>query len=488
MNFIASWFLPALAAVAGPTLIHLLNRRRYRTQQWAAMQFLLEAVKRNRRAIQMRDLILLAIRTFIVLLFVLAMARPYWVGGGQQAYNGSEPIHAVIVLDNSLSMGYTALDKSLLDNAKSQAAAFVETLPSGSEVSVIPMCTQPHWFSVGAYSSREDALNAIEQIRVVDQSADLRLAAEQATFALEQDSNVQTKRVILLGDLQTHGWQDSNLEQTLGSLGDVQVVAVQPAATDNSWISDFYLRDGIADAESTAHFIGTVRHEGVEPRTDVTVSLIINDQVVAEQILQLQPGQAATVNFEHQFVTAGSSKEPEFARAELTLDTDRLPMDDRRVCVVPVIARVPVVFIDQYGRDEDLDRGRLGESFMLRHLLAPTLGEDIEHKSLIDVIHRTIEDFTIEDLQDARCVIISGSVAPNIADVVTLREYAEQGGLTGAVCADDAVAVPRIELQVHLLEEHLPAEVHADVGHRDHGSPLWPHRVRGHEQSRPGSA
>ena len=282
MNFIASWFLPALAAVAGPTLIHLLNRRRYRTQQWAAMQFLLEAVKRNRRAIQIRDLILLAIRTFIVLLFVLAMARPYWVGGGQQAYNGSEPIHAVIVLDNSLSMGYTALDKSLLDNAKSQAAAFVETLPSGSEVSVIPMCTQPHWFSVGAYSSREDALNAIEQIRVVDQSADLRRAAEQATLALEQDSNVQTKRVILLGDLQTHGWQDSNLEQTLGSLGDVQVVAVQPAATDNSWISDFYLRDGIADAESTAHFIGTVRHEGVEPRTDVTVSLIINDQVVAE--------------------------------------------------------------------------------------------------------------------------------------------------------------------------------------------------------------
>ncbi len=428
MNFLASWFLPALAAVAGPTLIHLLNRRRYRTQQWAAMQFLREAVKRNRRAIQIRDLVLLAIRTLVVLLFVLAMARPYWVGGGQQAYNGSEPIHAVIVVDNSLSMGYTALDKSLLDDAKAQASAFIETLPSGSEVSVIPMCTQPHWFSVGAYSSREDALNAVEQIRVVDQSADLRAAAEQAGIALEQDSSVQTKRVIMLGDLQSHGWQDNNLEETLATLGDLQIVAVQPTETDNSWISDFYLRDGIADAESTAHFIGTVRHEGIEPRSNVTVSLIIDDQVVAEQILQLEPGQATTVNFEHQFVTAGSSREPVFARAELTLDADRLPMDDRRVCVVPVIARVPVVFIDQYGQDEDLERGRLGESFMLRHLLSPILEEDVEHKSLIDVLHRTIEDFTIEDLQDARCVIIAGSVAPNVADVVTLREYAEQGG------------------------------------------------------------
>ena len=75
MNFLASWFLPALAAVAGPTLIHLLNRRRYRTQQWAAMQFLREAVKRNRRAIQIRDFILLAIRTLVVLLFVLVQTQ-----------------------------------------------------------------------------------------------------------------------------------------------------------------------------------------------------------------------------------------------------------------------------------------------------------------------------------------------------------------------------------------------------------------------------
>ena len=226
MNFLASWFLPALAAVAGPTLIHLLNRRRYRTQQWAAMQFLREAVKRNRRAIQIRDFILLAIRTLVVLLFVLAMARPYWIGGGQQAYNGTEPIHAVIVLDNSLSMSYTALDKSLLDEAKSQATNFIETLPSGSEVSVIPMCRQPHWFNVGAYSSREDALNAVDQIRVVDQEANLRTAAEKARLALNEDSGVQTKRVVLLGDLQANGWQDNSLEETLNALGDVQVVAV----------------------------------------------------------------------------------------------------------------------------------------------------------------------------------------------------------------------------------------------------------------------
>ena len=76
MNFFAASFLTASVAIAGPTLIHLLNRRRYRTQPWAAMQFLRNAVKRNRRAVQIRDLILLALRTLAVLFFVLAMAQP----------------------------------------------------------------------------------------------------------------------------------------------------------------------------------------------------------------------------------------------------------------------------------------------------------------------------------------------------------------------------------------------------------------------------
>ena len=124
MNFFAISFLTASVAIAGPTLIHLLNRRRYRTQPWAAMQFLRNAVKRNRRAVQIRDLILLTLRTLAVLFFVLAMARPYWVGSGSQVYQNNEPVHAVVVLDNSLSMGYTSAQTSLLEEAKEQISQF----------------------------------------------------------------------------------------------------------------------------------------------------------------------------------------------------------------------------------------------------------------------------------------------------------------------------------------------------------------------------
>ena len=101
------------------------------------MAFLREAVRRNKRLIEIRDMLLLILRTLAVALFIFAMARPFWVSDGGSAYQG-EPIHAVIVIDNSLSMGYVQLDKTQLDIAKEKAKAFIEELPKGSEISIIP--------------------------------------------------------------------------------------------------------------------------------------------------------------------------------------------------------------------------------------------------------------------------------------------------------------------------------------------------------------
>ena len=429
MNFFAASFLTASVAIAGPTLIHLLNRRRYRTQPWAAMQFLRNAVKRNRRAVQIRDFILLALRTLAVAFFVLAMARPYWVGSGSQVYQNNEPVHAVVVIDNSLSMGYTSAQTSVLEEAKLQIAQFIELLPSGSEISIIPLCAQPNWFNVGGFASRDDALNALHQIEVVDLQADIRSGTERALIASKKDSAIQTKRFVFLGDLQKDSWEANDLDEVFGKLGDVQIVPVQPPLRENSWVSEFYLRDGIADAESTAVFVAEVRHEGETAREAIPVSLEIDGDIVSTRIIDLVPQQTISLVFEHQFTSAGSSKEPLFSRAVLRIDEpDYLAMDDQRVAVVPVIARVPVVFVDQHGVDENPERGRFGETYMLRHLLAPEIEDDLDHKALIDVVHRTIDSLTQEDLQDARLVVISGSIAPHHVTVETLREYVEQGG------------------------------------------------------------
>src|SRR5580704_12796165 len=72
-SFVAGSFaLAGLIAAAAPLVIHLLNRRRYRVVDWAAMDLLREALSRNKRLLHLRDLVLLALRTLCVLLFALA--------------------------------------------------------------------------------------------------------------------------------------------------------------------------------------------------------------------------------------------------------------------------------------------------------------------------------------------------------------------------------------------------------------------------------
>jgi hypothetical protein len=95
---------------------------------------------------------------------------------------------------------------------------------------------------------------------------------------------------------------------------------------------------------------------------------------------------------------------------------------------VPVVAGLPVVFVDQYGDTEDLDRGEIGETYRLRRLLAPQTSTDEEiNRQLVRIRHLTIDRLTEEVLSDARLVVIAGVESPG-ESVPLLRQYVEQGG------------------------------------------------------------
>src|SRR5207253_8209646 len=70
-----AYLLAGTALVSLPILIHLINRMRFRRVRWAAMEFLLKSQKRNRRRLIIEQLILLALRCFLVLLGVLLVSR-----------------------------------------------------------------------------------------------------------------------------------------------------------------------------------------------------------------------------------------------------------------------------------------------------------------------------------------------------------------------------------------------------------------------------
>ncbi|RMF41327.1 MAG: hypothetical protein D6753_09790 [Planctomycetota bacterium] len=89
--------------VGVPILVHLINMLRHRRQQWAAMDFLLESYRRNRRWVMLKQWLLLLARILVMLLLVAMLAQ--WVSSAQWlSWFGGQTTHHYILLDDSYSM------------------------------------------------------------------------------------------------------------------------------------------------------------------------------------------------------------------------------------------------------------------------------------------------------------------------------------------------------------------------------------------------
>ncbi len=427
--FLAPWFaLAALVAAAGPVLIHLLNRRRFRVVEWAAMDFLRQAVQRSRRVLRLRDLLLLLLRTACVLLFGLALARPY-LSRATAAISADQPVHGVVLVDNSLSMSYQELDRTLLDSAKRKTRQWIERQPSGSRFSILPLCGAAAGLNLDPLPTRDDALEALAAIQTVDRAATPAGAVQLAHEACRRAPELPAKQIVLIGDAQVTGRPPEALGPQLARLPvPVQTIRVAAEGADNAWVERFELQDQIADAATPAIFLATVRYQGRQPRRDVQVTLSIDGTSVASTTVDLVPGQAREIRFPpYRFSVAPEPGRAVFVRAMVSLTPDRLTADDRRFRVVPVVAGLPVVFVDQYGASEDPRHSRYGETYHLRRLLAPRTAVDEAVGQLIHVRHVTAEAVDRALLADARLVVVGGVANPRPL-VELLRQYVEQGG------------------------------------------------------------
>lgn len=424
--YAAAFAVAGAVAAAGPTLIHLLNRRRYKVREWAAMDFLREAIRHRRSMLRLRDLVLLVLRTVCVVLFALAMGRPYISHGGD-AYQPGQPIHAVIVVDNSLSMGYQLLKGTILDQAKAKAREFIDRLPQGSRVSLLPLCGYPAEMASTVFDDKAEAIAALDGIVVVDRLGTAAEACDMAEQALRRVPELLAKRIVLIGDQQEIGWPAGSLADVLKKLGDVQIVKVAAENVENAWIADFRAQQGAARAGEISPLLVRVRYEGPTPRANVPLTLSVDGVPVASQTLDLQPGQTRELSFPYRFDVPLEPGRMALVTASISMPPDRLAGDDTRVLVVPVLPSASVVFVDQYGAQESPEANRFGETVLLRGFLTAMTTTSDEGRPLIAARHITPELLTRDLLQDARMVFIAGVASPG-ASVPLLRDYVEQGG------------------------------------------------------------
>ena len=258
------WALPAILI---PVAVHLLNKMRYKTVDWAAMHFLLKLQKASARRAKLMEMLLLATRILLVLAIVLAFSRPL-SGGWLSRAISNDPECVLILLDRSLSMGERVSigGISKLERALEVIKYSAEQRPANRYVLLENVLRQP------LELADLKALDSLDLTTQTETAANIPAMFQSAVEYLVQNK-VGKSEVWVFSDLQASNWrsEDPSWKSTadamsgLGFATGVYVMDLSSSAPENTTVSaisaelrevDGYLTDRKRDAQAAPDSAG----------------------------------------------------------------------------------------------------------------------------------------------------------------------------------------------------------------------------------------
>ena len=119
LSFLNAGILIAGLAAIIPLLIHLFAKQKPKKIYFSSLLFIKKSLKERNKSIKIKNILLIIIRTLIILLSILAIARPALkipILKNKQAHHDTA---VAIILDNSLSMDYLTDTETEFQKAKS---------------------------------------------------------------------------------------------------------------------------------------------------------------------------------------------------------------------------------------------------------------------------------------------------------------------------------------------------------------------------------
>jgi len=461
--FVHAWLALGVLGGAIPIIIHLLNRRRFKIVRWAAMEFLLASLKKNYKRVRMENLLLLLLRVLMIVLIALALARPRLSESGLLSAVGTESRHAVILLDDSYSMGYGRGADTCFANAQKEAGEILGLLNRGDVVSLLAVSDLTRPIIKEATIDLDLVRNEIKLARPGWGGTDLRQALVAAADLLDSTKKPR-KEIFIITDMQALAWgtaqaePDAELKAALDRIGKeakVFVVDVGSGEPENTAVTRIEPVSSIIGTGSPSEFAVEVTNFGRSKRAGVEVNFLVDKFSQDKQEIDVEPGKTETVTFSHSFNTAG----PHLVQAELS--DDPLKADNIRHLAINVESVVPVLLVNGEP-DPELDKN---ETYYIERAFRPPV--EMGERQVSHVEPAVISEFGVSaaDFGKYRLVVLANlaSLAAENA-VPRLEDYVRNGGALIIFLGDRIDAAFYNEQLFKGGSGLLPARIGAEVG------------------------
>ncbi|MBN1417698.1 MAG: BatA domain-containing protein [Planctomycetes bacterium] len=359
------WLVPLVAV---PWLIYLFFRQRYQRVRWAAIEFLLRAIRKHRRRIRIENLLLLLLRTAAIAALVLCAARPV-TRSSVLAGVSSGARHWILLIDGSYSMEFREGARSLFAAARDEVRDLVQSLESTDRVLLAVAADPPRLLF-----EKPVALNDEGKAEIFDALDDLHTTARGFSLAgvlaavfdgiQRFPAGPAETRIVFWTDLQARDWLGADggprdpaaatlLSEIRAKGGRWSFVELGRRWPENLTALALEVSEGVVGVDVPLRFTARIRNQGPQRVDGAALMLRIDGEVQGNATVSLDAGAEAAVSFPSIFRSAGAHS------AEIEVRSDPLATDNRAFVALEVRERVRVLVVDGEPEADPADRETL---------------------------------------------------------------------------------------------------------------------------------
>jgi hypothetical protein len=432
LTFLNPAYLGALTLAAIPILVHLIRRRKVRIIPWAAWDFLLESSRRRRRQLHIEQLILLLLRIAIVCLIVFAFSRPILRTLGLPLIATDAHVHALIVIDNSLSMGFERGGMTDFERARQIAEKLInKVLKQGDTVSLVLLSAQPTPLLREPTFDLQKALERVRATQLSDLGTDYAATAELCAQLLK-NVPTPTREVYWITDSQRTGFGaadilkgDESARQrvreafrNLATQGRITWISLQTGERENIAVDTPRFSRELITPQAPVRMEAVVRNYSNKPQKGLLLHLMVDEQAVGSTRVDVPAKGQAVARFIYLF------DKPGIHTGKIALGkSDGLSRDNTAYFTIKVRERLKVLIVNPRPSPDPVH----DEAFYLATALAPSGASQGGSTAIQPTVHSSPRLSGL-NLRTYDVVVVTGLVEFTPEDRRALEDFVRSGG------------------------------------------------------------
>ena len=392
-------YLTGLLLLALPVLIHLVQKHHRQGMRFPSLMFLQQIPQREKQRLEIRHWLLLLLRCLLLLLIVLAFARPWFSAESGAGVLQPERTDSVIVLDRSYSMRIA----DHWPQALAKAVQLVEQKQLGDRIGVLLIDAEAELVQ-DLTGSTEQLRNALQGQLPGFGATRLPLAIEQASRLLA-GSNASRKRIVVISDFQASGV--SGVARISGDI-ELETLPVELTQAANASITSVTI-EAPARAASDAFSLSVEIVNRAAIALDQEVTLTLDGRELARRKLRLAP--AATVRERFDRLSASDA----LMRGIVSLADDALALDNRHYFIYSHKQQLPLLIVEGNST-------RANQSVFLQNALG------LSRDPVFRIERLALDTLQPQDLSARAAIILNDVAIPAGPLVDALASFVAAGG------------------------------------------------------------